>query len=97
MTICPFSGASTHGPSFSADTPTPPIRVLPKQTALRELIRRFVALGWSGPYSGGSHRFMRRGAHTVRIPNPHSGDVDISLLRRILKQANVSDEEWNGA
>lgn len=71
--------------------------MLPRQTPRRELIRRFVALGWDGPFSGGRHRFMRLGARTVRIPNPHTGDIDISLLRRILKQASVSDDEWNSA
>ena len=70
--------------------------MLPRQTALRELIRRFIALGWSGPHTGGSHRFMRRGAQTVRIPNPHGSDVGVNLLRQILKQAEISDDEWNG-
>ena len=38
---------------------------------------------------------MRRGERTVRIPNPHRGDVGISLLSEILKQAGISDDEWN--
>lgn len=38
---------------------------------------------------------MRRGARTVRIPNPHGSDIGIGLLRRILKQAEISDEDWN--
>jgi len=29
------------------------------------------------------------------IPNPHTGDIDTGLVRRILKQANISPEEWN--
>lgn len=40
---------------------------------------------------------MRRGARTVTIPNPHTGDIGIGLLRRILKQAGINDDEWNGA
>jgi predicted RNA binding protein YcfA (HicA-like mRNA interferase family) len=40
---------------------------------------------------------MRQGDRTVRIPNPHRGDVGISLLSEILKQAGISDDEWNTA
>lgn len=29
------------------------------------------------------------------IPNPHKGDIDVGLIRRILKQANIRPEEWN--
>jgi len=37
---------------------------------------------------------MRRGDVTVRIPNPHHGDIGKDLLSRVLKQARVSREEW---
>jgi len=37
---------------------------------------------------------MRRGALTVRIPNQHRGDIAGGLLRRILKQAEISDDDW---
>ena len=40
---------------------------------------------------------MKRGKQKQRIPNEHAGDIDISLLRIILKQAGISDDEWNGA
>jgi predicted RNA binding protein YcfA (HicA-like mRNA interferase family) len=39
---------------------------------------------------------MRRGDLTVIIPNPHKGDIGVGLLRRILRQAGVSREEWLG-
>jgi len=81
--------------SYSADTIPDP--VLPRQTPLRELIRKFTQLRWSGPFSGGKHRFMRRGSQTVRIPNPHAGDVGIGLLREILRQAEITDDEWSDA
>lgn len=38
---------------------------------------------------------MARGTRKVRLPNPHKGDIDISLLRRILRQAGIEDDEWN--
>ncbi len=39
---------------------------------------------------------MIKGRKKIRIPNPHgSGDIDVSLLKEILRQADVSDEEWD--
>jgi hypothetical protein len=60
----------------------------------RDLISCFHQLGFAGPYSGGKHQYMTRGAHKVRIPNPHQGDVSLSLLHRILEQAGVTSPEW---
>jgi hypothetical protein len=40
---------------------------------------------------------MIKGRQKIRIPNPHMGDVDVSLLKEILHQAGISSEEWNGA
>jgi predicted RNA binding protein YcfA (HicA-like mRNA interferase family) len=31
------------------------------------------------------------------IPNPHKGDIDVGLIRRLLKQAKIRHEEWNRA
>jgi predicted RNA binding protein YcfA (HicA-like mRNA interferase family) len=31
------------------------------------------------------------------IPNPHKGDISKDLLSRILKQANISREDWEKA
>ena len=64
----------------------------------REVIRKFKALGYSGPLSGGKHQFMVKGKKKIRIPNPHgSGDIDISLVKEILRQAAISNEEWDKA
>lgn len=60
----------------------------------KDLIRAFRALGFEGPYSGGRHQFMARGELTIRVPNPHEGDIGRELLIRILRQAGVSREEW---
>lgn len=60
----------------------------------RELIRRLKQLGFEGPYSGGKHQFLVRGEITVRIPNPHRADIGRDLLLRILRQAGVSQDEW---
>jgi predicted RNA binding protein YcfA (HicA-like mRNA interferase family) len=60
-------------------------------------VRKFKALGWKGPLSGGKHPFMVKETHKQRIPNPHSADIGVSLLREILRQAGITDEEWNVA
>ncbi|NEQ39870.1 MAG: type II toxin-antitoxin system HicA family toxin [Okeania sp. SIO3I5] len=60
----------------------------------RNLIAAFRSAGFSGPYSGGKHQFMVRDNLRVRIPNPHQGDINRNLLRRILMQAGISEDEW---
>lgn len=60
----------------------------------RELITRLRQLGFAGPYRGGKHEFMQRGDLSLTIPNPHGRDIGPNLLTRILRQANISREEW---
>jgi predicted RNA binding protein YcfA (HicA-like mRNA interferase family) len=62
----------------------------------RELVQRLRDLGFEGPYAGGRHPQMRRGDVTVIIPNPHEGHIGVGLLRRLLRQAGVSRDEWLG-
>ena len=61
----------------------------------RELIRKFHRLGFEGPLSGGKHAFMRKENLTVRIPNPHGSDIGMPLLKEILRQAQISETDWN--
>ena len=60
----------------------------------REPIQRLMKLGFEGPYTGGRHVFMLRGAQRLIIPNPHRKEISVDLLRRILKQALISREKW---
>jgi len=62
----------------------------------RDLVRNLRVLGFSGPYSGGKHQFMVRASLRLFIPNPHEGDIDGQLLARILRQAGITLEEWEG-
>jgi predicted RNA binding protein YcfA (HicA-like mRNA interferase family) len=66
-------------------------------TSRRAFVRALGRLGFDGPYSGGKHQFMIRGLQTIRIPNPHGGDIGVELLARILRQAGISRDEWEGA
>lgn len=62
-----------------------------------ELVRALRALGFEGPYSGGKHQFMVRGDVTLRVPNPHQGDISKDLLARILRQGRIDRAEWEKA
>jgi predicted RNA binding protein YcfA (HicA-like mRNA interferase family) len=60
----------------------------------RELVRKLKALGFEGPFAGGKHQWMRRGGLRLTIPNPHGGAIDPGLIRRILRQAGITPDEW---
>jgi len=49
------------------------------------------------PIEGAKHAFMVKGELKVRMPNPHRGDIDISLLKEILRQANLDWTDWESA
>jgi predicted RNA binding protein YcfA (HicA-like mRNA interferase family) len=60
----------------------------------KDLVRYFKQYGFEGPYSGGKHQFMVKDEITIRIPNPHQGDIGRDLLMRILRQAGISKKDW---
>ncbi|MDO8601264.1 MAG: type II toxin-antitoxin system HicA family toxin [bacterium] len=68
---------------------------MPKSISWRKLVQRFRKLGFDGPYSGGRHLFMVKGELKVHIPNPHEGDISKHLLSEILRQAGISQDNWN--
>ena len=59
------------------------------------MIRKFRALGWSGPFYGTKHPFMVKGTHRQRIPSDHGSEIGIGLLKEIIRQAGISNEEWD--
>lgn len=64
----------------------------------REFLRKLRSLGFSGPVQVGKHPFMLRGRQKIAIPNPHGKTIDdLKLLKRILRQAGISDQEWDSA
>jgi len=69
---------------------------MPRLTTIsrRDLIRRFRRLGFEGPYTGGRHEFMLREQRRLTLPNPHRREVSADLLARLLRQADVTREEW---
>lgn len=65
--------------------------------ARADLVRALRSLGFAGPFSGGKHEFMVRGDVTLRIPNPHQGDIGKDLLARFLRQGRIERAEWEKA
>ncbi|HAX49462.1 MAG TPA: type II toxin-antitoxin system HicA family toxin [Ignavibacteria bacterium] len=63
----------------------------------KDLIYYLRSFGFTGPYSGGKHQFMINGKIRLVIPNPHKGDISKDLLARILKQAEISRNDWESA
>jgi predicted RNA binding protein YcfA (HicA-like mRNA interferase family) len=71
---------------------------MPSAISRRKLIRKLRILGYTGPFSGGKHQFMKKGNQKIRIPNPHgSQEISLDLVKEILRQAGISDEEWDNA
>jgi predicted RNA binding protein YcfA (HicA-like mRNA interferase family) len=68
----------------------------------RDFIRKLRALGYDGPFPGGSHQSMsksknstRPSAQTVRVPNTDVDDV--GLLRHILRNAKIDESDFSNA
>lgn len=59
-----------------------------------KMIRNLRQLGFTGPFSGGKHSYMKRGKYRQIIPNPHHSDIDSEFIKEILKQAEISEEDW---
>lgn len=70
---------------------------MPKSLPWRKLVQKFRHLGFDGPFSGGRHLFMVKGAFKVHIPNPHRADISKQLVAEILRQADIAPNEWESA
>jgi predicted RNA binding protein YcfA (HicA-like mRNA interferase family) len=69
------------------------VRLIP--VSQRELVLRLRQLGWTGPEYRGKHPYMLiEGKPPLTIPNPHGEDISVDLLKRILRQAKISRDEW---
>lgn len=66
-----------------------------KPMSWRALVRRLGDFGFTGPLWGGKHPFMIKGSLRLHIPRDHGSDIGISLLREILRQAEISMKDWS--
>jgi predicted RNA binding protein YcfA (HicA-like mRNA interferase family) len=62
----------------------------------KDLIRYLKKLGFIGPSSGGKHQHMKKGRITLTLPNSHRSDISRELLAKILRQVNISKDDWEG-
>lgn len=61
----------------------------------RTFVQALQSLGFSGPYPGGKHQYMMKGELRLTIPNPHTGDISVALLARLLRQAGIDRATWD--
>lgn len=66
-----------------------------KNISWKKFVQRLRRLGFDGPYSGGRHLFMVKGLLKLHIPNPHGKDISKHLLSEVLRQGDISLEDWN--
>ena len=59
-----------------------------------DLIKGLRVLGWHGPIAGRKHQHMIKNDLQLTIPNPHRGDIGVNLLKIVLKEAGISNDEW---
>jgi predicted RNA binding protein YcfA (HicA-like mRNA interferase family) len=59
-----------------------------------DLIRYLRRTGFAGPMTGGRHQFMIKGGLRLVLPNPHRQEIGKALLAEVLRQAQLSREEW---
>lgn len=61
----------------------------------REIVRKLVRAGFALSRQTGSHaRYLRSDGRGVTVPM-HPGDVPTAVLRSILRQAGLSEDEWD--
>jgi predicted RNA binding protein YcfA (HicA-like mRNA interferase family) len=60
----------------------------------KELLIALKRAGFEGPFAGGKHEFLVKGELLLVLPNPHRSEISKELLARILRQAQISREEW---
>lgn len=61
-----------------------------------DFVRRLKELGFEGPFPSGKHPKMKRGNRALIIPNPHVGTIGVGFLKRLIRQAGLTVEEWTG-
>jgi predicted RNA binding protein YcfA (HicA-like mRNA interferase family) len=59
-----------------------------------DLVKKLRMFNFEGPYSGGKHPYMVKGDIRLTLPNPLKQVISVDLLTRILRQAEITREEW---
>ena len=61
-----------------------------------EVFRKLRRLGYVGPISGGRHMRMvnLQTSKIIPVPVHGSSDVGVGLIREIIKEADITRDEW---
>jgi len=60
----------------------------------RILIKKLRRLGFSGPYSAAVHEYMKRNGEKIFVPNPHRKDIGLPIIKKIIRQLKISNQEF---
>jgi len=60
----------------------------------RVLINKLRRLDFSGPYPAARHEYMKRGEEKIFIPNPHGKDIGLPIIKKIIQQLKISNQEF---
>lgn len=67
---------------------------MPKPLSLRALIVKLKRAGCTGPFFGAKHPYMRSGQKIIIIPNPHGNDIGPHILKRIMRDIGLSEDDF---
>lgn len=69
---------------------------MPRLTPIshRDFVRRLRRLGFEGPYPGTKHPMFVRKGRPYHVPNPHGHEISVPLLRRILRELEITPQQW---
>jgi predicted RNA binding protein YcfA (HicA-like mRNA interferase family) len=61
----------------------------------REVIAKLKRAGFEEVRQTGSHLFLRHSDGRLTFVAMHRGDIPLGTMRKILKQANLTEEQFN--
>ena len=61
-----------------------------------EAVRKFQKAGWTLARRKGSHAMLTKPGYPWTLSVPQHGELGFGLLRKLLRQAGLSIEEFNG-
>lgn len=60
----------------------------------RILIKKLRKIGFLGPYPATRHEYMKRDSEKIFIPNPHGKDIGVPIIKKIINQLKLSNQEF---
>ncbi len=61
----------------------------------KEVVRKFQIAGWSVARQKGSHVMMTKPKYQWTLSIPQHNEIGIGLLRKLIRQADLTIEEFN--